>query len=30
MAHVFDPITIKHLSPDNRLVMPPMATAKSG
>lgn len=29
MAHVFDPITIKHLSLDNRLVMPPMATAKA-
>ena len=29
MAHVFDPITIRHLTLSNRLVMPPMATAKA-
>lgn len=29
MAHLFDPITIHHLTLENRLVMPPMATAKA-
>lgn len=29
MAQVFDPITINHLTLNNRLVMPPMATAKA-
>lgn len=29
MAHLLDPITINHLTLANRLVMPPMATAKA-
>lgn len=29
MSHVFDSITINHLTLANRLVMPPMATAKA-